>query len=438
LRRITGKGPDQTDNLELDRRTREGITHCDDNNTIVLWEHWVKTMGGWTYYTYSPLAPELEIKTPVGCPYKYDGKPSLPYFSFPMELKDKGWHSSRGLAEKTAPFETLGCKLMNDFLDNLTFTTKPIFTSEGQIPNSANLRFAPGEFVPGNLKRVDMGGAPMELTQVVNLVKGISEELIQTPDFGITQDGQPSGDKRTATENQRIAQLQDVGSSFNGDAFRRRLTKVYRHCWGLMLQFKREDLSYLANGELKMMPEQALHEAYMLVPGGRSDAWNRQQNFGRAVARLQMFKGAPNVNQDELVKDVIAADDPAKVKTLYVPQDVAAANEAEDEAQEISILTEGFPAAVQPDENHFARAMVLVQWLDAQHLRGVPVDPLAQQRVQEHLAQHIQLLQQTNPDQYQQLLQQIQMMEQQQAMEMGGPPQPGAGMGAEQPMEQAI
>lgn len=423
LQKIRGSEDDPTKFVDLDKQVREGITHVLDHNKIVLWEHWVKTAAGWTFHTYCPKCPEVKVKASVACPYQYDGKASLPFFSFPMEIKDGGWNSPRGIAEKAAPGEMLGCKLMNSFLDSLAFTDKPIFTAEGNIPNAANIRFVPGEFVPGNLKRVDMGGAPFELTNVMNMVKGITEELIQTPDFGIT-DEQNGSKARTATENTRIAQLQDVGSSFNGEIFRRRLARLYKHVWGLLLQFKRADLSYLTNGELKTMPAEALHAAYLLLPGGRSDAWNKQQNLGRAVARFQMFKGAPNINQDELTADVIREDDAAKVKTLLIPQGLKAASEAEDEAYEIAILVEGFPAGVRPDEDHATRVNTLLQYLDAQHMQGKPVDPLAQQRIQQHLATHLQYLKQMNPDAARQVMAQIQAMEQAQMQEAAGQAQP--------------
>ena len=425
-----GAGEDDAGGLqEQDAEIREGITHSSRHDCIILWEHWVKTMGGWTYYTYSPKATDVEIKKPVGCPYKAQGKPSLPFISLPAEIKNKGWYSPRGVAERAAPFETLGCKLMNDFLDNLSFTSKPLLTAEGMVPNQANIRFAPGEILPGNVKRVDLGAPPMELTQMVNFVRSIGEELLQTPDFGISDEGKGQGGKpRTATENARIANLQDVGTSFNGEILRRRLAKLYCHVWGMVLQFKRDEMMYLAGDELKQLEPQALHGFYEIQPGGRSDMWNRQQNYQRALARFQLLAADPNANHEELVKDILRTDDPKLVRTVFLPSNIAAANETEDEVQEITILERGFPAMVRPNENHAARIKVLLQYLDAQHLLGRPVDPLAQQRIQQHAAQHFEMLRQQNPAAAKQLMAEIQMMEQQQTADAApaAPAQPEA------------
>ncbi len=409
---------------EDEKLTREGITTTSDNNRIIIWEHWVKTAGGWTYHTYSPKYPDEPVKPPMGCPYKFGGKASLPFISLPAELKDKGWYSPRGVAERAAPFETLGCKLMNEFLDNLSFTSKPLLTAEGMVPNQANIKFAPGEILPGNVKRVDLGNPPFELTNVVNMVRSIGEELLQTPDFGISDQEGGQGKPRTATENQRIAQLQDVGGSFNGELLRRRLARLYKHVWGMVLQYKREDLNYLVGDELRQLPPEALHDAYEIQPGGRSDMWNKQQNYQRAVVRLQMLGADPNCNHEELVKDVLAADDPRTVRRVFIPTDIAAANEAEDEAQEITVMEVGFPPQIKPNENHAVRVQVLVQYLEAQQMLGRPVDPLVQQRVQQHLAQHWQYLQKMNPEAARQLAGQIMMMEQQSMAQQAATQQP--------------
>ena len=391
--------------LTEEKRTREGITHTTNPDNIILWEHWVKTVGGWTIHTYSPHAPEVALRKAHGCPYKFDGKPSCPFFSFPMEVKDEGWYAPRGLAELLAPVEQYLTKLWNEKADAMTFANRPLYTGEKEILNAANYRWAPGEYIPGNIRGVQQGQPPFSFDQEIMFARSIGEMQAQTPDFGITQPGQSDtgGKARTATENQRIAALTQAGTNDNAVVFREKLAEVYRHIWGLMLQYKPKDFTYYAAGELGQLPEQALHAAYLITPDGSPDGWNRAMRFQKAAALLQMFAGNPNVNMEVLTRNALAADDARLAQAAFIPSNLKGSIEAEDEAMEIAILKEGFPAVVTPNEDHATRIKILMGWLMKQQQIGAPVDPIAKQRIQEHLAAHAQYLQQTNPQAFKQL-----------------------------------
>lgn len=429
IRAIAGSKDLRLAQFWQDKELREGITHSRADDVIVLWEHYERTMGGWTVYTYSPQASDKLVRKPFGVPYKFQGKPSLPFFSFCMEVKDEGWYSPRGVAELCAPFEVYATKLWNEKADFMTFSNRPVLTAELDVPNSANMRWAPGEFIPGNVKGVQFPQPPMSFDQEINFTRGTSEQLIMMPDFGVTDGSSPMGDRpRTATENNRIAQLQTVGVSDNGILFKEDLSKVYRHVWGLMLQFKRERVTYLVSSQLKELPPQALHDEYLVMPAGATDEWDKQKRLQKAQQRLMMFRGAPNVDQDTLVRDALAADDPRLALKAFIPTAQKSASEAEDEAMEIEILKDGFPAAVQPQEDHATRIHVLMGYLQKQGVTGAPLDPIARQRIQEHLAVHWQYLKQTQPQAAKALAQQI--AQQEQAGPRGGPGGPPNGNGA--------
>jgi hypothetical protein len=230
--------------LVQDKQIREGITHNRNPNSILIWEHYGKTMGGWTVETYSPQNPDVEIRKPFGVPYKIGKKASLPFFSFTMEVKDEGWYSPRGLGELLAPAEQYLTKLWNEKADSMTFGNRPVFTAEGEIQNAGNIRWQPGEFIPRNVKAVQMYPPAFSFDQEIMFARAIGEEQSQSPDFGITQPGgsNDSGKPRTATENQRISALQQAGTNDNGSFFREDLAKAFRHTWGLICQFKDRDL----------------------------------------------------------------------------------------------------------------------------------------------------------------------------------------------------
>lgn len=412
---ISGQGTDNQTAAQYwtDKEQREGITNTTNTNTAVVWECWEQHAAGkWTVHTVSPRRTDRPLRQNFECPYKTaTGASSLPYHSLVMELKEPGWYAPRGLADLVAPSETLGCTIVNRWLDALSFSTNPIFTSDGPIPNLANIKFRAGEVLPGGIKRVDMGGASMELPALLNFVQGAAEQSAMMPDFGVG-DRESQQDKRTATEVNRIAGVMDVATSFNGEMIRRRMQRVYQHVWAMLLQFKPKSLAYLAGDSLNELPEAALHDQYSLRVGGRSDQWNQAQAFQRAAARYQMLGADPNANHEELVSDLLTADDPSAAKRILVRTNVRAANESEDEAQELTILADGYPAAVGPNEDHAARIHIDLAWLQKEQAAGLPHGPDAYQRVKEHLAVHYGYLKKADPQQAGQVAQSVQQMEQ--------------------------
>ena len=415
LELIRGGDEKGFDELFEDKRTREGITHSTDKRTILVWEHYDRTPGGWTVHTYSPQWPDLVLRKPFGVPYKIEGKVSLPFFSFVCEVKDEGWYSPRGFGELLAPLEQYLTKLWNEKADFMTFANRPIYTGDKEMQNTANYRWQPGEYIPGNIRSVQNAPPSMDFNNEMMFVKGIAEQQTQSPDFGIMQ-GQSTGDTnkpRTAREINQISALQQTGTNDMGLLLRDSLSKLYKHVWGLLCQFRDRDWTYYSVNKLGTLPEEAVHTKYLVQPDGSPDGWNVGQRIQQALFERDAFRGDPNVNQELLTERTLGAFGGRTSKKLFIPTNVKAATEAEDEAQEISILREGFPAAVTAGEDHATRAMIDLGWLQKQNAVGAQLDPIAMQRVQEHLAVHVQYMRKTNPPAYQQFVQQVQMMEQQ-------------------------
>lgn len=423
---LRGKTADQLEQIRLDKRLREGVTHAANEDLMVLWNTYEQTPSGWNVYTEGPLARDKNILADDRkfrtVNLKWDGETLIPFYSITMETKDAGWYAPRGVAELGAAFEAYCTKLWNEKSDAMTFGNKPLFTSEKDIPNANNIRFVPGEYIPGNLQAVQMPQPAYSFQEEINFTRAVSEQRVKMPDFGIDkQDESGQGSKpRTATENNRIAALQDVGADYNGEMFRRRLMKIYRHIWALIahretlvaLDPKRmspmRSLAYLANDQLKMLPTQALHTQYLVIPGGQSG--NKQQRIQRGMGLYTTFKGDPGVDQDELKKVAIEPIDARLVRRLVLGSNVKQGKEAENEAMEIGIMILGFPAQAAPDEDHATRIMVDVGYIEKQHVTGAPVDPIALQRIVQHTQQHLQFLQQQQPKVAAQMKQQIAAM----------------------------
>lgn len=400
--------------IQSDKEVREGYTHSSSSDTIILWEHYVRTLGGITVYTYSPTAMDLEIRKPYGIPYKVRGKVTAPFFSFVAEIKDEGWYSPRGVAEKIADKEIYACKLWNAKADAITFFNTPMLTSDTPIQNPSNYRQIPGEYIPNNVKPVQFGQPAISFDQEIMFARGEAEISAQMPDIGIEKPNHGKSEKRTAREVGVAASLAQVGQNHFGAIFKDALSKLLRFDWGLCLQYKRKDLTYFVSEDLKTLPDQALHDEYLITPAGGLDDWDKQSMIQNAAKRLEVLKGLPNVNQDMLVSDFLDAQDGRLAKRLLIPSAQKASSEAEDETQEItSMIVTHFPAPVRPDEDHPTRIKTIVQFLQAQGLKNRPVDPMAKQRIHEHLIAHLEVLKKLQPQAYKQMIIELKQMEQQ-------------------------
>lgn len=399
LRRIRGGADSSAAQFELQKSAREGLTYSRDEDTIVVWEVYEKTEPGWIVHTYSPNASDTPLRPPFQAPYRWRGRALLPFVGFCMEVKDKGWYSPRGVAERLAAFETSLCKTWNEKHDLMSFFNRPLFTSDSPIVNTGNIRFDPGMLLPPTVRPLPMPEPPMSFDADMQMTRLVAEQAVMMPDFGVggLPEAQPN---KTATEVNYIQTLSSTGVDLKGRVFHKSLGEVFRLCWAIILQYQREALVYFAAESRKVLPPQALHDNYLIQPEGSSDHWNKNQRIQRAAIRFQSLRGHPNVDQEELVKDLIQADDARLIRRLVVPTNERQTGEADAEATEIVKMMHGWPAHVRPAQDHQVRITTLVQFLQKQALVAAAPDPaalLARNLIQAHLADHLRMLQAQNP-----------------------------------------
>jgi hypothetical protein len=351
----------------------------------------------------------------------------LPFVSFTMEVIEGGWYAPRGIAERLAPFQMWLCKVWNEKADAMTFWNRPLFTNASNMPNTANVAWQPGDFVPGDINAVQMPSPPISFDQEMSMTRQLASETVAMPDAGVSSDVtdvRPSNSgKATATEIDYRRQLAATGVDLRGRLFRIGLGQLYRKNWAILVNRKPEDLTYFSMNERKVLPQQALVDNYLIEPAGSPDYWNKSQKIQRALMRMQTLSGHPNVRQDELVKDFISADSADAVNRLWIPTGQQNAEEMEDEQIEIeALLMNGSIAVIKPQENHALRIRVLFMKLQSLIQFGKPVDPIAKQRLTEHIAGHLQILAQQNPA----LAKQIQAAAAQ--LDGGGQPAPQASL----------
>lgn len=417
IKSIKGRGDtDETDKggKEQEKDLREGITCGASDEEIIIWEVWQKTDGKWFVDTWSPLNPKEAVRQRFECPYELP-KGYSPFVDFPYEVKDKGWYSPRGIVEQVAPFESSLCKLWNEKHDCMTLYNRPLFRSSKEIPNAQNLQFHPGQVLPFDIQPVQHQQPPFSFDQEMISTRQVAEQRIAMPDYGMNQ-VMNTQDRRTATEIQAVGEVMGNATDLRMRLFRKSLGRLYRVAHALLIQYDKESLNYAFEDAIQTAQAEAIHSDYHIIPTGSADGVSKVFLFNKAVQRMQMFKGDPFIKQGELVKSVLEADDSSLVKRLYTSPQNEAATEAEDQATEIAILRIGFPAAVEASDDDVVHIQTCLQYLHQRGQLGVPVDPVEQQRVIEHINEHIQQLSKKDPKMARQIVKQLQQAAEPQPM----------------------
>jgi hypothetical protein len=402
IKRIKGRGNGADtgdDATKLQKvQIREGLTCGRNDEEIIVWEIYTRDPSDFTKVivkTRSPLCFDEPIRADFQMSYNQgvfkDGW--FPFVQWRAEIKDKGYYSPRGLAETLAPFEQALCKSWNFSYEWMDFFSHPMFehTGDGVPGNLGNFKTIPGAVVPQGLKAFQPPTIPMDLKADMNFLRESAEYRVQTPDYGVLAQ---TGGKRTAHEIAAIQTQQGSGIDLKARVIRLDLRDTYCMAWALLLQFGKEGLLYMANGASAQIDPALICDCYVISPSGSSDSWDSNAKRAKAWNRYDKLRGSPYVNQGELVKDVLSADEAGATQRLYVePQDTQA-DETEEQAYEIAIMEIGFPAKVDEGDDDKAHLLCLGQYIERQLKLGkIPTPEFARLALQ-HGGAHDQALEQ--------------------------------------------
>jgi hypothetical protein len=397
---------------------REGLTKGAKADEIVVWELCYRKLDGSVWVrTYSPTLPTEDLRPEFGLPYNRglfapdEKRPNkripLPFGCLRFETKERGYYAPRGVCERVKSEEASLSKDWNTIKDYQTLTCAPVFYAEQGVPTGANLRMVPGQIMPFKLAAVTFPNIPVDLFNGMQGTQRTAEERLSVPSVGVGRQVDPTKNK-TAAETNLIASIMNQASDVRSRAFRRQLGEILNLAWSILIQYRGEALDYYFNEELLSLDRQALEGRYRIEPSGSGDNNNRAIVLQRAVSRWQMFKGDPDINQKELKRSVLEADDPRLVKRLLLDEGTKAAEQLEDQAQEITIMLHGFPAAVKPSDDHGSHLQSLVGFVQRRVQLREPLTAEFLRLVVMHAGQHMAGMKKQQPQLWQQKGQQMQ------------------------------
>lgn len=386
---------------------REGLTKGAKDDEVVVWEMCYRRPDGSLWVkTYSPTLPGEDLRPEFGLPYNQGifaadkAKPNkrmpMPFGCLRFEMKDRGYYAPRGVCERVQSEEVSLCKDWNTMKDYQTLTCAPVFYAEQGVPTGANLRMVPGQIMPFKLAAVQFPGIPVDLPNSMMGTRQTAEERLSVPSVGVGRQVDPTKNK-TAAETNLIASIMNQASDVRSRAFRRQLGEILNLAWSILLQYRGQALEYEFNEELLSLDKQALVGRYRIEPSGSGDNNNRAMVLQRAVSRWQMFRGDPDINQKELKRSVLEADDPRLVKRLLLDTGTQAAEQLEDQAQEISIMLLGYPAQVRPSDDDGSHLQSLVGFVQRRAARNEPLTGEFLNLVAGHAEAHMAALKKKQP-----------------------------------------
>lgn len=405
------KGATDTTSLETAKTEREGLTKSSKADTIVLWEIFCRDDDGKIQVrTVSPALPNEPLRPDFGLPYNKgifaNPFPPMPFFEINCESKDQGYYDSRGIIERVAPFETSLCKDWNSMKDYQTLTTAPMFYAKSGLPSTGNVRMVPGQILPFELAAVQMPPIPTDIPASMMGTRQTAEQLVALPDFG-TGSSQPGKDKKTATEVNLIGNVMGQSTDLRARIFRRELGHGLNLAYAILCQYAAEAKTFYFLDEMQELPAEAMNGSYRIEPSGSGDNYNKAYVMQKAVARLQMFKDDPFIEQKNLRKSVLESDDARLVKQLLLDAGTQSAEQLEDQAQELSIMLLGFPAQVRPSDDDMAHFQSLAGFVQRRAQLDEPMTTETMMQIAQHAQAHADALKKKRPDVWKQQGQQM-------------------------------
>ena len=402
---VTSNASEEARLRDAEKLSREGITHSNCGK-VILWECYVRQEDGTIeVFTFSPCKPDQYVREPMKKPH---GDRDMPFVEFNSEIKDRGFYASRGLIERVAAMQMSMSKLWNEKLDALTFMNRPIFTADSPTVNTGNIRIRPGEVLPHNIRKVDMGNPPVSWDAEINQHRLTAEQLIGIPDAGLSQIQR--SERRTASEVNLIGSIMTQVTDMRSRVFRRALADAFIKAWNILVKESAKDLAFFYQNELMQLPPVALTEDWQIEPLASADNLNSQFVYRKKVERFQLLQGNPHVNQSRLVRDLIAAGDPQDVKFLHMDNTTQSAENSEDQADEITRMLIGFPSQVRPVDDDQVHLAVLKGFVERRTSTGEGINPELATLLANHANMHFRQLQGKNPELAAQLAPNLQPM----------------------------
>ena len=264
---------------------------------------------------YSPDYMEKPLRF-TELPYE-DGK--WPYVRFRYEIKTDGWYSPRGVPHILDYLATSINVQHNQKIDRQTIVNAPMLKYiPGQVSMS-NIRFIPGQGVPvksmDSLDPIVIPHNQFSFIEEERELRGYAEQYVASPDFGLTDQNQPTSKARTATEISQISAQKAQLFSLDAKIYLNPLKELLEMTWSRWMQYGPEEHTFRVVGQENPIEWKRQYGVRDMVirPKGVLQDTNPQLKLQNALADMEVGSNeaySPYIRLPRLLEEYFRTKDP--------------------------------------------------------------------------------------------------------------------------------
>ena len=394
---------------------REGISCSKADKYFVVYEYHYQAGDSRRFRTISPDKPEFDFQDDIDYHHEWCIKNRrFMYEHGKRELINENLHSSRGYPEVVREGEQLMSGIVRSQHNALAiYGSPPLVAPNGLPANTQNINWSPTAIIPFDIKPMQLGEPPFSWQQELNNQRGIWERRAQTIDSTVGA-GNTQDSPRTKYEIQTLNAKSTVGVKLEAGNFKRFLRMIYRQMWALVVQYKPKSLVYYMGDDLVNLPPEALNNEYLITPSGSAEAVDKESMGNKALSLYREFKDSPYANQSELAKNVFEWAYPGQVNRFHANPQQRQEQQAKKTASDISaIISTGAAMVPDPNDDFYTAAKTGIQITQQIDQRGQQLPPDVGPKIANYITVAREQLKKSNPQQYQQLTQELDMIDQQ-------------------------
>ncbi len=292
--------------------------------------------------TYPDNNPEMILRF-IELPYDHG---MWPYVQVEREFVDTGFYSSRGIPALDDDFQTgISASFNNDLANQLIVNTPYVKYLKGAVTNVRNRKYVPGEGVEVK----DMNGYTIE--QAVNASQGTfmvtqqqlknwAQERIGNQSRSLSNltntPGQGQQGKKTAREVEEISFISSQSQSLDIVIFQMQMKWVYYQIDSLYYQFGQEEEFIMTQEQPQKVTRSEIRGKFNMTPTGKLENSNPVARAQKSTVLFQLFRGDPDIRQDELKRFVIQDnyDDKTAKRLMISKEEKAQARQMTQAIQE--------------------------------------------------------------------------------------------------------
>lgn len=356
----SAKSEDALEQLE-DRR--EGISPSGSDLEAIdehyVWYKWPgDRLASKSVITIHKDHPDLPLRF-IKYPYvDTKGKQDLwPFVQVRFELTSERYYSARGLPQMLDSIQTELTNNHNAKQNQMTITNNLNL----KVKRNANIStsWTPGQ--PLMVNRMDdceelqLSPKDNSYDREEQILKAWAEELGGIIDSTLTGPNSLT-EPRTKFEIEQVTGIQNDVAFGDVTVFQYGMQKIYEMIWNRLMQYGPDEFTLQGpNGDIKIVSKDEVRRRFKIIPTGNLGNSSREKQKQDAAARWQAFRGDPRINQDELYRQLLVADDERVAELLLVKGAAVQDAQIEKQINEIQQIAMGYvrvPDITDDDEAH--------------------------------------------------------------------------------------